>query len=82
MKKAPDAPLVDIPEAEQWRIIRESGVLEKFASDTPQQPSKATEATTEERLLTPFWEEFFAATALIIPHSFLLLMMEMYVGIS
>jgi hypothetical protein len=65
-------PLVDISEDDQWRIIQESGVLNKIAPEKP----KAEDA---EPLLSPFTEECFAALSLIIPFSFLLLMMEMYV---
>ena len=68
--------LIDIPEADQWRIIRESGILQKVDSNSTKQQTTATKEE-EEQLLSPFWEEFFAATSLIIPHCFLLLMMEM-----
>ncbi|KAI0698926.1 hypothetical protein BC835DRAFT_1333435 [Cytidiella melzeri] len=61
-KDTPDAPLIDMAEEDQWRIIKDSGILQK--------------ADLEEPLLSPFWEEFFASTALIIPHCFLLLLME------
>lgn len=70
-----DKPLVDISEEDQWRIIRESGVLNKVAAAEPE-PEKEEE---EQPLLSPFTEECFAALSLIIPFSFLLLMMEMYV---
>ena len=83
-KKSPkpaNEPLLDIPEADQWRIIRESGILQKVnANSQPSSSQATTTAQEEEHLLSPFWEEFFAATALIIPFSFLLLMMEMYVN--
>lgn len=65
-------PLVDLSEEDQWRIIRESGVLKKIVPETKEEPQ-------EEQLLSPFTEEVFAALALIIPHCALLLMMEMYV---
>ncbi|KAI0347067.1 hypothetical protein BDW22DRAFT_1351412 [Trametopsis cervina] len=65
------APLVEITEEDQWRIIRESGVLKTIPTSSETSPEAAGE-----ELLSPFWLEFFAATALIIPHSFLLLMME------
>ena len=83
-KKSPkpaNEPLLNIPEADQWRIIRESGILQKVnANSQPSSSQATTTAQEEEHLLSPFWEEFFAATALIIPFSFLLLMMEMYVN--
>ena len=61
-------PLVGITEADQWRIIKETGILDRAQTST---------AAAEEQLLSPLTEEIFAALALIIPHSFLLLMMEL-----
>ena len=54
-------------------MVRESGVLHKVPA-TP-----AAEVEVEEHLLSPLTEEIFNAMTLIIPHAFLLLMMEMYV---
>ena len=71
----PTKPLVELSEEEQWRIIRESGVLQTVAPAGGQDAE--TEKETEEPLLSPFTEECFAALALIIPFCFLLLMMEM-----
>ncbi len=63
-------PLLNIPEAEQLRIIKESGILNTV-------PLEGTPESEQEQLLSPLTEEIFSATALIIPHCFLLLMMEM-----
>ena len=69
-------PLVELSEEEQWRIIRDSGVLQTIqnegASPKPREP---------EELLSPFTLEVFAALALIVPFSCLLLMMEMCVPV-
>ncbi|GJE84691.1 hypothetical protein PsYK624_007670 [Phanerochaete sordida] len=70
--KQSQKPLVDIPEQEQWRIIRDSGILQSV-------PAGEKESEAEEPLLSPFTEECFAALALIIPFSSLLLMMEILV---
>lgn len=75
----PAKPLVEIPEDEQWRLIQESGVLNKVSDLHPtgiplKAPSKAVESP-----LTPFEEEIFRAITLIIPFSFLLLLMNMWV---
>ena len=73
-EEKPPTPLLDISEQDQWRIIRESGILQKLPTDTAAQPAAA-----EEPLLSPLTEEIFAALALIIPHASLLLLFEMYV---
>ncbi|KAF8591449.1 hypothetical protein K439DRAFT_1402075 [Ramaria rubella] len=54
----------EIPEAEQWRLINESGVLEK-AEEKDESPDLA--------------DEVFNAILLIIPFSFLYLMMDILV---
>lgn len=76
----PAKPLVDIPEDEQWRLIQESGVLNKVSDlhptgVPPKSPPKV--AVEEDGPLTPFEEEMFRAVTLIIPFSFLLLLMNM-----
>lgn len=60
--KVPHTTLQDITEADQWRLVKETGILEKAESsdnlpDTP--------------------DEIFNAIILIIPFSFLYLMMDM-----
>lgn len=73
-KQKPKEPLVNIPEGEQWRIIRDSGVLDKIQTADAQDAEAEDE---DQPLLSPFTEECFAALALIVPFCFLLLMMEM-----
>jgi len=59
-----------IPEDEQWRLINESGLLGKIGDDTPK-------LSTEE--VPPASDDIFDAVFLIIPFSFLLLIMDMSV---
>jgi hypothetical protein len=76
-----NAPDLQISSEEQWRLIEQSGVLKKVpASDheptsrsTPQQANQGNDDEEE----YPLAEEVFAATTLLIPMSFLLLMMYM-----
>ncbi|KAI0069089.1 hypothetical protein BV25DRAFT_1986615 [Artomyces pyxidatus] len=70
-------PLIHISEEEQWRIIQETGIL-KTASELPPsavRPRQAEPNDADEPIFSPFAEELFATTALLIPISFLLLMM-------
>lgn len=71
---------VDISEEEQWRIINDTGILKQVPRDMkPSRPEPSGEAAEEEGL-SPFVEEMFNTTMLIIPMSFMLLMMEMCVA--
>lgn len=63
---------LELPEEEQWRIINETGILKKF-------PGPRASDVVHEEEQTPFADEVFNAMLLIIPMSFLLLLMEMYV---
>ncbi|KAI0939128.1 hypothetical protein AcW1_004247 [Taiwanofungus camphoratus] len=65
---------VGIPEEDQWRIINQTGILKNL----PQSTGGPTVTGVPEED-TPFAEEIFNATLFIIPMSFLLLLMEMYV---
>jgi len=74
--------LLQIPREEQLRVIKQSGILEKaqtlegrkpLPSPTSATPS-ANQANDDEEEY-PLAEEIFAATTLLIPVSFLLLMM-------
>ena len=73
-------PDLQISEEEQWRLIEQSGLLknvptsdhEPTSSSTPQ----ANQGNDNEEEY-PLAEELFAATTLLIPISFLLLMMYM-----
>ena len=73
-------PLIEIPEAEKWRLIRESGLLERF-EDSDQSP--ATHAMTSNPGATDddgpplLAEEILNAFMIIIPHTFFLVMMDM-----
>ena len=77
-----DAPLLDIPESEQWRIIRESGILKQIPKEGQAAGATQGGADEEPEGLSPFAEEVFNAIMLIIPMSFMLLLMEMYVILS
>jgi hypothetical protein len=68
-EKADNVGFLELPEDEQWRLINETGVLNRL-------PSTKDEDNEED---TPLAEEIFSAVTLIIPFSFLLLMMDMYV---
>lgn len=65
----PEKPLIDIPEGEQWRLIKQTGIR-----DAANQRRKET--SVEEQI--SLWDEIFNAVLLIIPFSSLLLLMEMY----
>ena len=72
-------PLIEIPEDEQRRLIEETGILNKFREVVQDGKSGAVvEELVEERL--PLADEIFNAILYIIPVSFLLMMMEMYVS--
>lgn len=72
-------PLLNIPESEQWRIIRESGILKQVPKEDSTSNNAQNRADEESEGLSPFAEEMFNAIMLIIPMSFMLLLMEMYV---
>ncbi|KAG8218737.1 hypothetical protein J3R82DRAFT_4407 [Butyriboletus roseoflavus] len=77
-------PLIEIPEDEKWRLIRESGLLERF-KDSDQSPSTSSSAPTRpattgrEELDGPssLAEEILNAFMIITPHTFFLIMMDM-----
>ncbi|TFY72740.1 hypothetical protein EVG20_g246 [Dentipellis fragilis] len=74
--KKPTIPLnppIDIPEEEQWRIIRESGILKQAAT----QP--AAKEGSEDDDEYPLAEEIFVATTLFIPLAFFLLLMHILI---
>ncbi|RDB22676.1 hypothetical protein Hypma_010291 [Hypsizygus marmoreus] len=64
----------EIPEDEQWRLVNESGILGKMASIP-----RANEEEVQEPELTPLGEEIFNSIILIIPMSFVLLLMEILI---
>ena len=69
-------PETHIPEDEQWRLVNDSGILDKATSIPRQQP------VIDEHDVTSLGEEIFGAILLIVPFCFLLLMMEMFVSSS
>lgn len=74
-------PLIEIPEEEKWRLIRESGVLENF-KDADQSPSTSMSIPThpepeEHDGPSPLVEEIFNALMIIMPHTFFLVLMDM-----
>ena len=72
-KKQTNTAAIEISEDEQWRLINATGILEKLPHTSPSQQDIAEEQET------PLAEEIFSAVILIMPMSFLLLLMEMYV---
>ncbi len=76
-----NTPDLQLSEEEQWRLIEQSGILKKVptsdheptSSSTPPQANQGNDDEEE----YPLAEELFAATTLLIPISFLLLMMYM-----
>ena len=72
--------VVDISEEEQWRIINETGILKQVPREMKtNKPAPDTQVSDEEEGLSPSAEEVFNSIMLIIPMSFMLLLMEMYV---
>lgn len=77
-------PLIEIPEEEKWRLIRDSGLLERF-KDSDQGPSSdssspthpVTTGTEEPDGPPPLAEEILNALMIIMPHTFFLIMMDM-----
>jgi hypothetical protein len=69
--KAPSisAKLPELSEDEQWRLINDTGILNRHPV-----------ASRDDEEDTPLAEEIFNSVILIIPFSFLLLMMDMYVS--
>ena len=72
------ADAIDIPEAEQWRIIQESGILKQIPKDS-KAPKTEDGADGEEDDLSPFAEEVLNSMMLIIPMSFMLFLMDVCV---
>jgi len=72
-QEAQDKPLVELSEEEQWRLVRETGVLKKLSEDAAEREASAQASLS-------LGDEIFNAALLIIPFSSLLLLMEMYVA--
>ncbi|KAK0490969.1 hypothetical protein IW261DRAFT_1556134 [Armillaria novae-zelandiae] len=73
--KIPSKPLIQLSEEEQWRLINESGVLHQVAVAEGAPSSEGIKQMKEED--SPLAEEMFGAVILIIPFTFLFVMMEM-----
>jgi len=79
-----DSPDLQIPREEQLRLVEQSGILEKVPTSghdsepTPSgpTPSRASQENGDEEEY-PLAEEIFVTMTLLIPMSFLLLMMYM-----
>jgi hypothetical protein len=78
-KEETQKPLVDISEEEQWRLINESGILKKMPR-TEQKLSNPNEENSKNEGDTSVGEDILDTIFYLVPFSFLLLMMEMYVG--
>ncbi|PBL02495.1 hypothetical protein ARMGADRAFT_891609, partial [Armillaria gallica] len=70
-------PLIQLSEEEQWRLINESGVLHQVAAAEGAPSSEGMKQSKEEE--SPLAEEIFDAVVLIIPFTFLLVMMEILI---
>jgi len=73
---------LQISEEEQWRLIEQSGVLKKVPTSTSDHeptssPTPQANQKNGDEEEYPLAEELFAATTLLVPISFLLLMMYM-----
>ncbi|KAK0206498.1 hypothetical protein DFS33DRAFT_1255526 [Desarmillaria ectypa] len=75
--KIPTKPLIHLSEEEQWRLINESGVLHKVSAAEGAPSSEGIKESIEED--TPLAEEIFDAVVLIIPFTFLLVLMEILI---
>lgn len=64
---------IKISEEEQWRLVRESGVLSKVAVNTDAKESKSEPDDGPGALA----EEIFDAAIIIMPMTFFLILMEM-----
>jgi len=69
--QAPIKPLIEIPEDEQWRLIKQTGILSSASLDTA---PTTNPASNEVMSLS---DEIFNSILLIIPFSSILLLMEM-----
>jgi hypothetical protein len=70
-----NTPLIQLSEEEQWRLIEQSGVLKQVPTSETSSSTPPQGNDDEEEY--PLAEEVFAATTLLVPISFLLLMMYM-----
>ncbi len=69
---------IDIPEEEQWRIIEQTEILKQAGTSGSKVPEVGDDE--EDYEISPLADEIFRALYLVIPMSFMLLLMEMYVS--
>ncbi|KAI9063361.1 hypothetical protein FKP32DRAFT_1650961 [Trametes sanguinea] len=69
---------IDIPEDEQWRIINQSGILKHISSEDKKKDAPEDDSD-EDYEISPLADEIFRALYLVIPMSFMLLLMEILV---
>ncbi|KIJ70177.1 hypothetical protein HYDPIDRAFT_121682 [Hydnomerulius pinastri MD-312] len=73
-------PFIEIPESEQWRLIQESGLLDKINKPNQGTPNVQEDSTAEEDDgPPPIAEEIFNATVVIMPLTFFLIMMDILI---
>jgi hypothetical protein len=75
-----NTPDLQISNEEQWRLIEQSGLLKKIPTSDHEPTSSSTPQANQgndDEDEYPLAEEVFAATTLLVPISFLLLMMYM-----
>ncbi|KAI0321815.1 hypothetical protein OF83DRAFT_1050570 [Amylostereum chailletii] len=81
---------LEISEDEQWRLIEQSGILKRMSEAYPDarppnvsvqsaKPSKTQNDDEDEEVFGPLADEIFAAVTIIMPLSFLLLLMYILV---
>ena len=77
-------PYVQFSEEEQLRLIEQTGILQEIPASGQKHEASSTppRASVDDDEDYPLAEEIFAATTLLIPMSFLLLMMYMWVPTS
>ncbi|OJT13339.1 hypothetical protein TRAPUB_10105 [Trametes pubescens] len=68
---------IDIPEEEQWRIIEQTGILKQAGTSGSKVPEVGNDE--EDYEISPLADEIFRALYLVIPMSFMLLLMEILV---
>ncbi|EGO03399.1 hypothetical protein SERLA73DRAFT_174865 [Serpula lacrymans var. lacrymans S7.3] len=75
------SPKVEIPEDEQWRLIDESGILDKIQTPGVTKDIANAEHTTvrAEEEETPLADEIFSAAILIMPFTFFFLLMDILI---
>ncbi|KIK06781.1 hypothetical protein K443DRAFT_2908 [Laccaria amethystina LaAM-08-1] len=74
-KPTESTPLIKLSEDEQWRLINQTGVLKSLSKEG----DLSNPAISADDEPTPFGDEVFNSLLLIIPFSFLLLMMEILI---